>query len=48
LNSSHDNSRLMNRSGDDNNAGNSSFAAIIAVDEKCCSFVATARAKQAS
>ncbi len=38
----------MNRSGDDNNGGDSSFAAIAAVDDECCSFVATARAKQTS
>ena len=31
LNSSHDNSRLMNRSGEDNNGGGSSFAAMVAV-----------------
>jgi hypothetical protein len=45
LNSSHDNSRLMNRSGDDNNGGGSSFAAIVAVDKMGSSLVATARGK---
>jgi hypothetical protein len=38
----------MNRSGDDNNGGGSSFAAIVAVDGKCCAFAATAGAKQIS
>ena len=47
LNSSHDNSRLMNRSGDDNNGGGSSFAAIVAVEEWLL-LVATAGAKQIS
>src|SRR5580658_9381708 len=46
LNSSHDNSRLMNRSGEDNRGGNLSFAAT--VDDECCSFVATAGAKSIS
>src|SRR5580692_10110989 len=46
LNSSHDNSRLMNRSGEDNRAGCSSFVAITAADDPCCFFVATAGAKQ--
>ena len=46
LNSSHDNSRLMNRSGEDNKGGGSSFAAATAVDDECCFFVATAGAKR--
>src|ERR1700733_11455389 len=45
LNSSQDNSRLMNRSGDDNRGGGSSFPAMIAADDECCFFVATAGAK---
>ena len=44
LNSSHDNSRLMNRSGDDSNGGGSSFVAI-GVGAKLFSLVAAARAK---
>ena len=48
LNSSHDNSRLMNRSGEDNSGGGSSFVAIVAIVEYCCSFVATRRIKQIS
>jgi hypothetical protein len=38
----------MNRSGDDNNGGVSSFVATVAVDDKYCSFVATARTTQTS
>src|ERR1700690_4563332 len=48
LNSSHDSSRLINRSGEDERGGNLSFAAITPVDDQCSSFFATAGAKQIS
>jgi hypothetical protein len=48
LNSSHDSSRLINRSGEDERGGNLSFAAITPVDDERCSFFATAGAKQIS
>jgi hypothetical protein len=38
----------MNRSGEDNNGGDSSLAAIVAVGEMGSSFVASARGKQIS
>jgi len=38
----------MNRSGEDNNGGGSSFEAIVAIVENCASFVATLRVKQDS
>jgi hypothetical protein len=39
---------LINRSGEDESGGNLSFAAITPVDDECCSFFATAGAKQIS